>query len=66
MATQEEDRLVWLVQRVFNTQEGQDLLDAWELQYCRGLGDDNALKMARKVGRADFITEVKSLSKPEQ
>lgn len=61
MSTPEEDRLKYLLEQTFRTDAGQQLLDEWYMTYCTGLFDENALQMARRVGRADFINEVISL-----
>lgn len=61
MSTPEEDRLQYLVEQTFRTDAGQQLLDEWYQTYCTGLFNENALQMARKVGRADFINDVLSL-----
>jgi hypothetical protein len=61
MATKEEDRLKYLVQKTFGTDAGQQLMAELHATYCARNFDENPYVMARNCGQSDLVIFLMSL-----
>ena len=51
-----------LIHKVFSTQDGQEVLGAWQLLFVEPTTfDPDALELDRNAARKDFVTELQSI-----